>query len=69
MFILNYMLQRGLLENEKVHLPRGSAIQQVTSFKDGNSEVLDLPSSSGRKRRLLTMESASKIHGGSCLSP
>ena len=62
-------MQRGLLENEKVHLPRGSAMQQVSSFKDGNSEVLDLPPSTGRKRRLLTMESASKIHGNSSLSP
>ena len=68
MFIF-YMLQRGLLENKKAHLPRGSASQQVTSFKDVNSEVLDLPPSSGRKRRLLTMESASKIHGNSSLSP
>ena len=55
------MLKRGLLENEKVHLPRGSALQKVTSFKDGNS--------SGRKRRQLTIESASEIHGNSCLSP
>ena len=64
-----YMLQRGLLENKKVHLPRGSALQKITSFKDGNSEVLDLRLSSGRKRRQLTMESASEIHGNSCLSP
>ena len=63
------MLQRGLLENEKVHLPRGAALQEITSFKDGNSEVLNLPASSARKRRKLTMESASKIHGNPCLSP
>ena len=62
-------MQRGLLENEKVHLPRGAGIQQVSSFKDGNSGVLDLPPSKGRKTRLLTMESASKIHGNSSLSP
>jgi len=62
-------LQRGLLENQKVHLPRESAVQQVTSFKDGNSEELDLPPSSGRQRRLLTMQSAFKIHGNSSLSP
>ena len=68
MFIF-YMLQRGLLENDKVRLPRGSALQEITSFKDSNSEVLDLPPSSGRKRRQLTMESASKIHGNPCLSP
>jgi len=43
------MLQRGLLGNKKAHLRRGSASQQVTSFKDGNSEVLDLPPSSGEK--------------------
>ena len=63
------MLQRGLLENDKVHLSKGSALQEITSFKDGNTEVLDLPPCSGRKTRQLTMESASKIHGSPCLLP
>jgi hypothetical protein len=58
-----------LLEDEKAHLPRGRMSKVVSSFKDGNSEVLDLPKSSARKRRHQTMESAYKIHSNSSESP
>ena len=53
----------------KFHLPRSSKNKKTTHFINGQSDVLDLPASSARKRRQETMENAMKTDSNPQLSP
>ena len=60
------MFQHGLLEDEKVHLPRGSSISTKLDKENGDC-VIGLSHKIASKRKKLTVDAAKKIHSCSKL--
>ena len=62
--IVHLHLQRGLLENEKVHMPKGSSANVIpTKLDENNSDkVIGISHNLASKRRKLTYLAAENIH-------
>lgn len=55
--------QRGLLDNEKVHLPRGQHVVTRTTLDENNCDKsVGVSCNIAAKRRKLTYDAAKKIH-------
>ena len=57
-----YTLQRGLLDNEIVHLPRGRLLLPTTLDENNSDKCVGLSLNISRKRRKLTYDCAKKVH-------
>ena len=61
--------QRGLLDNEMVHMPRGSIVATPSTLDENNSDkVIGVSHNIATKRRRLTYDAAKKIHANSNLT-
>ena len=69
LFSCFFLSQRGLLDNEIVHLPRGQHVVMPTTLDEKNSDKCGLSRSISATRRKLTYDCAKKVHSTPSTEP